>query len=173
MDHILFFFLLSVQTLICVLSWCKGLRISCKVKKSLLFKVKTNFTVFRRKKKLTWPLSFFLTPIALTISSFVQWINGKLIFFFCRFDDLMNNIPLPEYTRREGRLNLASRLPTYFVRPDLGPKMYNAYGKNPHDLVSITVASELIGKCRLLFFDNLQKLSFGCFFVLGLMRSFC
>ncbi|XP_063313701.1 lysine-specific demethylase 3A [Pelobates fuscus] len=45
-----------------------------------------------------------------------------------RFDDLMNNIPLPEYTRREGRLNLASRLPTYFVRPDLGPKMYNAYG---------------------------------------------
>uniref|UniRef100_A0A8C5P9R4 Lysine-specific demethylase n=1 Tax=Leptobrachium leishanense TaxID=445787 RepID=A0A8C5P9R4_9ANUR len=45
-----------------------------------------------------------------------------------RFDDLMNNIPLPEYTKREGRLNLASRLPTYFVRPDLGPKMYNAYG---------------------------------------------
>ncbi|PIO15451.1 hypothetical protein AB205_0002390 [Aquarana catesbeiana] len=44
------------------------------------------------------------------------------------FDDLMNNIPLPEYTRREGKLNLASRLPTYFVRPDLGPKMYNAYG---------------------------------------------
>lgn len=45
-----------------------------------------------------------------------------------RFDDLMNNIPLPEYTRREGKLNLAARLPTYFVRPDLGPKMYNAYG---------------------------------------------
>ncbi|MEE6511314.1 hypothetical protein FKM82_017799 [Ascaphus truei] len=45
-----------------------------------------------------------------------------------RFEDLMNNIPLPEYTRREGKLNLASRLPAYFVRPDLGPKMYNAYG---------------------------------------------
>ncbi|CAJ0937866.1 unnamed protein product [Ranitomeya imitator] len=45
-----------------------------------------------------------------------------------RFDDLMKNIPLPEYTRREGKLNLAARLPTYFVRPDLGPKMYNAYG---------------------------------------------
>ncbi|XP_069833339.1 lysine-specific demethylase 3A isoform X2 [Dendropsophus ebraccatus] len=45
-----------------------------------------------------------------------------------RFEDLMNNIPLPEYTRREGKLNLAARLPTYFVRPDLGPKMYNAYG---------------------------------------------
>ncbi|XP_051869568.1 lysine-specific demethylase 3B-like [Pristis pectinata] len=45
-----------------------------------------------------------------------------------RFDDLMNNLPLPEYTKRDGRLNLASRLPNYFVRPDLGPKMYNAYG---------------------------------------------
>uniref|UniRef100_A0A4W3JU89 Lysine-specific demethylase n=1 Tax=Callorhinchus milii TaxID=7868 RepID=A0A4W3JU89_CALMI len=45
-----------------------------------------------------------------------------------RFDDLMNNLPLPEYTKRNGRLNLASRLPNYFVRPDLGPKMYNAYG---------------------------------------------
>nr|XP_015200344.1 PREDICTED: lysine-specific demethylase 3A isoform X1 [Lepisosteus oculatus] len=45
-----------------------------------------------------------------------------------RFDDLMNNIPLPEYTRRDGKLNLASRLPEFFVRPDLGPKMYNAYG---------------------------------------------
>ncbi|KAM8973234.1 lysine-specific demethylase 3B isoform 2-T2 [Pelodytes ibericus] len=45
-----------------------------------------------------------------------------------RFEDLMENLPLPEYTKRDGRLNLASRLPTYFVRPDLGPKMYNAYG---------------------------------------------
>lgn len=46
-----------------------------------------------------------------------------------RFDDLMDNLPLPEYTKRDGRLNLASRLPNFFVRPDLGPKMYNAYGK--------------------------------------------
>ncbi|KAJ8348396.1 hypothetical protein SKAU_G00269850 [Synaphobranchus kaupii] len=45
-----------------------------------------------------------------------------------RFDDLMDNLPLPEYTTRDGRLNLASRLPNFFVRPDLGPKMYNAYG---------------------------------------------
>lgn len=47
---------------------------------------------------------------------------------FLRFEDLMENLPLPEYTKRDGRLNLASRLPSYFVRPDLGPKMYNAYG---------------------------------------------
>lgn len=53
------------------------------------------------------------------------------VFFFCachRFDDLMENLPLPEYTKRDGRLNLAARLPNFFVRPDLGPKMYNAYG---------------------------------------------
>ena len=45
-----------------------------------------------------------------------------------RFEDLMQALPLAEYTRRTGRLNLASCLPEFFVRPDLGPKMYNAYG---------------------------------------------
>lgn len=45
-----------------------------------------------------------------------------------RFDDLMRCLPLPEYTHRDGILNLAGRLPSWFVRPDLGPKMYNAYG---------------------------------------------
>ncbi|KAJ4435833.1 hypothetical protein ANN_18452 [Periplaneta americana] len=45
-----------------------------------------------------------------------------------RFSDLMRVLPLAEYTHRTGRLNLASRLPDCFVRPDLGPKMYNAYG---------------------------------------------
>ncbi|KXJ79431.1 hypothetical protein RP20_CCG026209 [Aedes albopictus] len=49
-----------------------------------------------------------------------------------RFSDLMNNLPLSEYTRREGRLNLASRLSSFFVRPDLGPKMYSAYGSALH-----------------------------------------
>ncbi|KAI4476626.1 hypothetical protein M0804_013443 [Polistes exclamans] len=45
-----------------------------------------------------------------------------------RFIDLMKALPLLEYTHRHGRLNLASHLPDCFVRPDLGPKMYNAYG---------------------------------------------
>ncbi|XP_065222139.1 lysine-specific demethylase 3B-like isoform X6 [Planococcus citri] len=45
-----------------------------------------------------------------------------------RFADLMSVLPLGEYTQRNGKLNLASRLPDSFVRPDLGPKMYNAYG---------------------------------------------
>ena len=45
-----------------------------------------------------------------------------------RFADLMKSLPLSEYTHRNGRLNLASRLPERCVRPDLGPKMYTAYG---------------------------------------------
>ncbi|KAK6185777.1 hypothetical protein SNE40_007932 [Patella caerulea] len=47
-----------------------------------------------------------------------------------RFHDLMQALPLPDYTHRQGKLNLASRLPDFLVRPDLGPKMYNAYGSS-------------------------------------------
>lgn len=45
-----------------------------------------------------------------------------------RFDDLMKGLPMPEYTLRDGQLNISSCLPKMFVPPDLGPKMYNAYG---------------------------------------------
>ena len=44
------------------------------------------------------------------------------------FDDLMKWIPLGDYTLRDGNTNLASCMPDYFVKPDLGPKMYIAYG---------------------------------------------
>ena len=40
----------------------------------------------------------------------------------------MEKLPLGDYTRRDGTLNLAGRLPECFVKPDLGPKMYIAYG---------------------------------------------
>ena len=46
-----------------------------------------------------------------------------------RYKDLMNALPLPEYTRRDGKFNMASSLPAFFVKPDLGPKMYCAYGE--------------------------------------------
>lgn len=49
-----------------------------------------------------------------------------------RFTDLMKSLPLSDYTKRNGKFNLASRLPEYFVKPDLGPKMYNAYGSAEH-----------------------------------------
>lgn len=45
-----------------------------------------------------------------------------------RFKDLMKSLPLGDYTKRNGRFNLTSHLPENFVKPDLGPKMYNAYG---------------------------------------------
>lgn len=48
---------------------------------------------------------------------------------FSRYDDLMKNLPLPEYSDPEGNLNLASYLPPFFVRPDLGPRLSCAYGK--------------------------------------------
>lgn len=40
----------------------------------------------------------------------------------------MKNLPLPEYSDPEGSLNLASHLPSFFVRPDLGPRLCCAYG---------------------------------------------
>ena len=55
-----------------------------------------------------------------------------------RFKDLMQALPLPEYSRRNGTFNLASRLPDFFVKPDLGPKMYNAYGSALHPSTSTT-----------------------------------
>uniref|UniRef100_A0A1A9W8W6 JmjC domain-containing protein n=1 Tax=Glossina brevipalpis TaxID=37001 RepID=A0A1A9W8W6_9MUSC len=49
-----------------------------------------------------------------------------------RYKDLMKGLPMPEYTLRTGNLNIASCLPNMFVPPDLGPKMYNAYGSAFH-----------------------------------------
>lgn len=51
-----------------------------------------------------------------------------------RYQDLMDALPLQEYTRREGKYNMASSLPSFFVKPDLGPKMYCAYGKQSYSM---------------------------------------
>ncbi len=45
-----------------------------------------------------------------------------------RFVDLFRSFPMPTYTLRDGSLNLASFLPDHFLKPELGPKMYIAYG---------------------------------------------
>lgn len=55
-----------------------------------------------------------------------------------RFEDLLRSLPMPEYTHRTGVFNLVSRLPEFFVRPDLGPKMYNAYGSALYPQVGST-----------------------------------
>ncbi|CAE6402917.1 unnamed protein product [Rhizoctonia solani] len=43
------------------------------------------------------------------------------------YDDFMGALPVPNYTRRDGILNLASHFATNAIAPDLGPKMYNAF----------------------------------------------
>lgn len=45
-----------------------------------------------------------------------------------QFADLLKALPICEYTQRKGKLNLVSHLPSTFVPPDLGPKLYCAYG---------------------------------------------
>lgn len=42
------------------------------------------------------------------------------------FEDFSNAVPVPNYVRRDGTLNIASHFPSNTVAPDLGPKMYNA-----------------------------------------------
>lgn len=51
-----------------------------------------------------------------------------------QYKDMMANLPLTEYTSREGVLNLASRLPDCFVRLDLGPRLWGGYTKATYNL---------------------------------------
>ena len=43
------------------------------------------------------------------------------------YEDFNRAVPIPNYTRRDGVLNIASHFPSNTIAPDLGPKMYNAY----------------------------------------------
>ncbi|XP_018432159.1 PREDICTED: probable JmjC domain-containing histone demethylation protein 2C [Nanorana parkeri] len=45
-----------------------------------------------------------------------------------RHEDFFRMLPVPEYLNPEGKFNLASLMPAFFVRPDLGPRMCSAYG---------------------------------------------
>ncbi|CAG8598278.1 16443_t:CDS:2 [Cetraspora pellucida] len=48
--------------------------------------------------------------------------------FPLHFNDFMFALPFKRYTHRNGAFNLSARLPPKTNPPDLGPKMYNAYG---------------------------------------------
>ncbi|KAJ3110613.1 hypothetical protein HDU96_006420 [Phlyctochytrium bullatum] len=48
--------------------------------------------------------------------------------FPAHFEDFARNLPFQNYTARNGTRNLAARLPNNVVPPDLGPKLYCAYG---------------------------------------------
>ncbi|KAI8841032.1 hypothetical protein BJ741DRAFT_595089 [Chytriomyces cf. hyalinus JEL632] len=46
------------------------------------------------------------------------------------YADFKNAVPFPAYSSFTGALNLAARLPQNHLPPDLGPKMYNAFGSS-------------------------------------------
>ncbi|KAL7422076.1 hypothetical protein Q5752_002719 [Cryptotrichosporon argae] len=43
------------------------------------------------------------------------------------YNDFCDALPVPDFTRRDGVLNLYSHFPPGPTRPDIGPKMYNAF----------------------------------------------
>jgi [histone H3]-dimethyl-L-lysine9 demethylase len=43
------------------------------------------------------------------------------------YADFMDALPVPDFTRRDGAMNIASFFPGLKSRPDIGPKMYNAF----------------------------------------------
>ncbi|SAM03739.1 hypothetical protein [Absidia glauca] len=49
------------------------------------------------------------------------------------YQDFMAMLPAPEYCTANGAFNLSNRLPPFFLKPDLGPKMFIAYGLDPLD----------------------------------------
>ena len=51
-----------------------------------------------------------------------------------QYKDMMANLPLTQYTSRDGVLNLASRLPESFVRIDLGPRLWGGYARSTYNL---------------------------------------
>ncbi|KAJ3240705.1 hypothetical protein HDU81_002896 [Chytriomyces hyalinus] len=48
------------------------------------------------------------------------------------FADFKNAVPFPVYSSFTGALNLVARLPENHLPPDLGPKMYNAFGSSDY-----------------------------------------
>ncbi|XP_076835102.1 putative JmjC domain-containing histone demethylation protein 2C [Brachyhypopomus gauderio] len=59
-----------------------------------------------------------------------DWPSGEefLALMPSRYEDVMRTLPVPEYTGPNGTFNLASRLPSFFIRPDLGPRLCCAHG---------------------------------------------
>uniref|UniRef100_H2YD03 JmjC domain-containing protein n=2 Tax=Ciona savignyi TaxID=51511 RepID=H2YD03_CIOSA len=77
-----------------------------------------------------------------------------------RFKDLMAALPLPEYTSRDGTFNITSYLPNYFVRPDLGPKMYIAYGwvtEKDWDQGTTNLHLDISDACNLMVYVGIIK----------------
>ncbi|XP_072851273.1 putative JmjC domain-containing histone demethylation protein 2C isoform X2 [Pogona vitticeps] len=77
-----------------------------------------------------------------------------------RYEDLLRSLPLPEYCNPEGKYNLASYLPGFFVRPDLGPRLCSAYGVTPakdHDIGTTNLHIEVSDVVNILVSVGIAK----------------
>ncbi|XP_030132542.4 probable JmjC domain-containing histone demethylation protein 2C isoform X4 [Taeniopygia guttata] len=77
-----------------------------------------------------------------------------------RYEDLLKSLPLPEYCSPEGKLNLASHLPGFFVRPDLGPRLCSAYGvaaTKDHDVGTTNLHIEVSDVVNILVYVGIAK----------------
>lgn len=77
-----------------------------------------------------------------------------------RYEDFLRSLPLPEYCNPEGKFNLASHLPGFFVRPDLGPRLCSAYGvaaAKDHDIGTTNLHVEASDVVNVLVYVGIAK----------------
>ncbi|XP_035882798.1 probable JmjC domain-containing histone demethylation protein 2C isoform X4 [Phyllostomus discolor] len=91
-----------------------------------------------------------------------------------RYEDLLKSLPLPEYCNPEGKLNLASHLPGFFVRPDLGPRLCSAYGvaaAKDHDIGTTNLHIEVSDVVNILVYVGIAKGN-GILSKAGILKKF-
>ncbi|XP_006889118.1 PREDICTED: probable JmjC domain-containing histone demethylation protein 2C [Elephantulus edwardii] len=91
-----------------------------------------------------------------------------------RYEDLLKSLPLPEYCNPEGRFNLASHLPGFFVRPDLGPRLCSAYGvaaAKDHDIGTTNLHIEVSDVVNILVYVGIAKGN-GVLSKAGILKKF-
>ncbi|KAG8552523.1 hypothetical protein GDO81_004562 [Engystomops pustulosus] len=77
-----------------------------------------------------------------------------------RHEDFFRMLPVPEYCNPDGKFNLASHMPTFFVRPDLGPRLCSAYGviaTKDHDTGTTNLHIEVSDMVNILVYVGVVK----------------
>jgi len=72
------------------------------------------------------------------------------------YEDFSQAVPIPNYVRRDGVMNIASHFPSNAVYPDLGPKMYNANGS------FLTAGSKGSTRLHMDMADALNVMTYAC-----------
>ncbi|KAB1271605.1 putative JmjC domain-containing histone demethylation protein 2C [Camelus dromedarius] len=91
-----------------------------------------------------------------------------------RYEELLKSLPLPEYCNPEGKFNLASHLPGFFVRPDLGPRLCSAYGvaaTKDHDIGTTNLHVEVSDVVNILVYVGIAKGN-GILSKAGILKKF-